>query len=405
MNKKTLIIIGTIVGLAVIGFTVFYFTRPAGTGEEQGGIFSFLFPSSATKPRPGAPGNGAALFPETGGAPIPGQAQAELIQLTRTPVAGATFNAEKNKVFYFEKSTGYLYQTDPRGENKEQLSINTIPKIFEVTWLKNGYGAVLRYLETGATEKIDPFRTFLAYPVASSTKELEGIFLPENTGSITVSPDEEKIFYLAGEDSSIGVTASYQNKNLSQIFSSSFSGFLAAWPEKNTITLITKPSSSLDGYLYKLDVKTKAFTKILGPINGLTALSSPAFDKILYSQSSGKSFITKIYGAENKELGDFNYNTFPEKCLFSKTNENLIFCAVPKVLPTGDYPDDWYKGKISFTDGLWQIDLENGSTKMLLEPEKQGNFDIINLFADEKEEYFFFQNKKDGTLWSLKIEN
>jgi len=31
-------------------------------------------------------------------------------------------------------------------------------------------------------------------------------------------------------------------------------------------------------------------------------------------------------------------------------------------------------------------------------------FDAINLFLSKNENYLFFQNKKDGTLWSIKLQ-
>jgi hypothetical protein len=100
-----------------------------------------------------------------------------------------------------------------------------------------------------------------------------------------------------------------------------------------------------------------------------------------------------------KTKTEFSLKTLPEKCIWSEVDVNKIYCAVPKNLPTANYPDDWYKGLVSFDDNLWQIDTLTGETTLLL---NQFGFDIINIFKTKNEDFLFFQNKKDGTLWSLK---
>ncbi len=404
MNKKTLIIIGVIVGLLIIGVAVFLFTRPEGAGKATEGILFFLFPSSEDKPGPAFPSDGAQPSPadENG---IPGTAGLPpkiLKQLTNDAVAGATFNNTLKKARYFEKTTGNLYQVNADGQNKEQLSITTIPRIFSVIWLKDGNGAALRYFDTSNETDFGLTKTFLVPSLSTSTKELEGIFLPSNTKDIAVSAEEDKIFYLVGSDSVSGIVASYKNNDQKETFSSPYGDFLASWPKKETVLFVTKPAAAMEGYFYKFDVKNKTLSKILGPIKGLTILSSPSIKTVLYSQSESKSLITKLYDTTKKTSALLNIKTLPEKCIFSLTSTTTVYCAVPKTLPDAEYPDDWYKGNISFMDALWQIDLEKGTTDLILD---ENDFDMVNLFMNKEENYLFFQNKKDSTLWSLKLSD
>ncbi len=403
MNKKTLIIIGAIVGLLIIGIAVFLFTRPEGAGKASQGMLSFLFPSPENKPGPSLPptdtGDGSTQEQAT---TTPNQPQKTLMQLTTDAVAGAAWSNTLKKVRYFEKNTGHLYQINPNGQNKERLSITTIPRIFSVTWLKDANGAALRYFDTSSKTTFGLTQTFLAYSLATSSKEFEGVFLPANTQDVAVSPAEEKIFYLAGNDSVLGVTASYKNKDQKQIFSSPYGNFSAIWLKKDIILLATRPSASMNGYLYQLDVKTGSLSKILGPVKGLTALVSPSLKTTLFSQSEYKAVTTKIYDTAKKTTAALIVKTLPEKCIFSPTSAATLYCAVPKILPAAEYPDDWYKGNISFADALWRIDLEKGTTDLILD---ENDFDATNLFMNAEENYLFFQNKKDGTLWSLKLSN
>ncbi len=406
MNKKTIIIIiVAVVILILIGAGVFFYIKKPSTGENNG-IFSLFFPSD-TKKEPNFPTNEQTNENQNQGNFEPGtgqeQPKRDLIQIVNTNVAGAAYNKLTKKIRYFEKSTGNLFEIDATGDNKKQLSITTIPKIFEVDWLGGASGAMLRYFDQSQGAEINSVKNMLipAFPTATTTKlDLEATFLSSNVKSLVSSPSEQKMFYLTGEDSSVGFLASFKNKDQKQIFSSAYGDFVASWPKKDTITLLTKPSFSINGFLYKLDTKTQSFSKILGPIRGLTAILSPISDKILYSESESTMVMAKIYDTKAKTTKNFNYRILPEKCVFSSVSQEKIYCAVPKSLPKGEYPDDWYKGKFYFSDSFWVIDLDKGTTDQL----KEADFDAINLFMDSDENYLFFQDKKDGTLWSLRIK-
>ena len=62
--------------------------------------------------------------------------------------------------------------------------------------------------------------------------------------------------------------------------------WLVSWPNKETITLATKPSFAAAGYLFFLNSKTGGANKILSGINGLTSLVDGTAKNILYSESS-----------------------------------------------------------------------------------------------------------------------
>jgi len=396
MNQKTLIIIISIAGVILIGIGIFLLTRG---GAEQGQTTEgpiTLFPSSEDRPAP-LPSMGSELTDEAAN----GQLSQGLVQIINIPVSGAVFNKESEKIRYFDKATGHIYEITAQGQDKQQITITTIPKIFEVLWSKDATKAVLRYFEeeNGTSESL---KTFVMSSI-STTTQTEGIFLPTKTLSAVVSPSEDKIFYLLenGEYSQ-GLTATFENKNQKQIFSSQFNEFLPNWPQKNVITLLTKPSYLNEGYLYKLNPTTGYLTKIVSRIKGLTALYSPLVDSVIYSQSDNGSIATKFYNGETKKTSDLGVKTLPEKCVFSKMDESKIYCAVPRMFPSANYPDDWYQGSFFFSDAIWQIDTVNGSTKVLAD---YGDFDAVNLFMDQNEGYLFFQDKKDSTLWSLKIEN
>ena len=60
---------------------------------------------------------------------------------------------------------------------------------------------------------------------------------------------------------------------------------------------------------------------------------------------------------------------------------------------------------VFFNDTFWSINVETGEQNLVYDPISDGKAqpDAINLSLNEKENYLFFINKKDLTLWGLSI--
>ena len=91
-----------------------------------------------------------------------------------------------------------------------------------------------------------------------------------------------------------------------------------------------------------------------------------------------------------------------DKCIWDRS-DTLLLCAVPSDLPPALYPDAWYQGTVSFTDSLWQLDLESGNATLIDLLDIPLGLDVEKPFQDSKGDFFFFTNKKDGTLWALRL--
>ncbi len=414
MNKKILIALGIIVGLIITGLVLFWFVYlekpvpPAAESIFPGG----LFPSSGEKTTGQITPGSVVNPPPT----IQAGQQKPLVQLTEKAVSGATF-LEKIKedkikigvVRYLEKATGHIYDIDlpageagPQGGVSEIISNTTIPNIFEAYWSPDGKQVLTRYTENNKTGIEDAVRNFSLISIA--TTSTRGIFLLSTIRAVASSPKENKIFYLMpwGE-SYLGITASFEDKKQKQVLTTSFGEWAVAWPSERIITLLSKPSATINGYLYKLDPITGSFEKILADIPGLTGLMSPGGENVFYSQGGYSGIETGLYDVAKKtSIPFFGLITLPEKCVWSKLNKGIIYCAVPSILPSGRYPDDWYMGLISFADRIWKIDTIKGTTE-IISTESGSEFDFINLFLSKNENYLFFENKKDGTLWSLQL--
>lgn len=324
------------------------------------------------------------------------QSKQKMIKLSDS-ISGASFNQEINKVLYFEKTTGNVFQINPDGTEKQRITSNNIPKISDVFWSPKGDKAVLKIISENETGIKESARFFSIYSIINDSNELGGIFLPPNTYFVSASPFEDKILYAVNGEEAVFFTSSFENKDKKEVLSSPFGDFTGQWMDKNSILLTTKPSAFYPGYLYKLSLKTGGLTKIIGDIKGLTALSIFSGKKLLYSEAENKTLKTIIYDTL-KETNEVSYKTIPEKCFFSASEK--LYCAISYQIPPGNYPDDWYKGKMTFSDSLFIFNFKTGTTKAIVE---KSNFDIINIFTDPAENRVFFQDKKDGSLWSINL--
>ncbi len=441
-KQKLIILIIFLVGLTALFFAYLYFfpgSKAAQVVQKNAPNF-FPFGSNVTKTTPGTTENNNSGL-EIPNNTISPQSQLKLKKVSSMPIAGfGIFNKEVYKdvspitpitaigeevtnttpppsapttefiptLRYADKATGNIYQARADKLDERKLSSTIIPQIHDGIFAKESTAVVLRYLkEDGRT-----IASFLgALPAdtlgadTSEGAELKGIFLPDNTTEVSVSPDDSKIFYLYNTNNvSFGVVSGTAGEARSQVLISPFTEWLVEWPNFKMITLNTKPASGIPGYMYALDPEKKDLNKVLGGINGLTTNTSPTGKMVLYSSSSDNSISLGMYDISNGNSIPLGIKTLPEKCTWTKAGDSL-YCAVPKFLDSMSYPDSWYKGLTSFSDEIWKVDAESGSAVKIADPVEVLNedMDATKLTLDSDENYLFFINKKDSYLWELRL--
>ncbi|OGI60360.1 hypothetical protein A2641_01425 [Candidatus Nomurabacteria bacterium RIFCSPHIGHO2_01_FULL_37_25] len=311
---------------------------------------------------------------------------------------------------YVDRATGNIFQTFVDKIEERKFSVTIIPRVYEAYFGNKGESVIMRYLKADE-ETIETFVGNLPKELlggdTTGNNEAKGSFLPNNVRDISMSPDGLKIFYLFESNSDsgsnmIGITMNLLNNKKIQVFDSPFTEWLSFWPNNNLITLTTKPSANIPGYMYTINSLGKNFSKILGDINGLTTLGSPDGKLILYGNNNLSLY---IYDINSRSFNLLGVRTLPEKCVWGKAND-VIYCAVPKFVSPGEYPDSWYQGEVSFSDQLWKIDVKTGNATIILDPFAIvfEEIDGIKMALSEAEDYLFFVNKKDSFLWKLELK-
>ena len=335
------------------------------------------------------------------------------------PVAGSEIFTVGSSTFvrFLEKSTGNVYESKTDKNTVERISNTTIPKVAEAVFVKKDT-VLLRYLkdDSDLIETVfGSFATTTATTAGATTTrevgtlaELVSTYLTPNINGLAVSDKKDKLFYMTELDSGArGVISNPDGSKGATVFDSPIREWVVQWPKTDTITLNTKASAQLPGYLYFLNTVTGKQKLVLGGWLGLTTLANTNVTKVLYSfnDTAGKMYLQTYKIASDTFSPTLSTPTLAEKCVWSKKNIDIVYCAIPKSLKGGTYPDDWYKGLVSFEDNLWKIDTVTGTTEQILNIFEVAGKDIdaVNLSIDAEEKFLVFMNKKNFSLWSYAL--
>ncbi|MDO8579633.1 MAG: hypothetical protein Q7R72_02050, partial [bacterium] len=289
-----------------------------------------------------------------------------LRQISTVPTAGmVVFDVGSTTLIrYIERATGHINETTSVSLVEKKISNTTIPKVYEALWSSDGSRLLIRYVKDDSSI----IRTFYA-KIATTTRPeqaIEGIFLPDDIREVSVSGS--KIFYMTETSSgSQGILANIDGSAKTSVFSSSFNDWRFSLSSPTGAIIFTKPSGVTEGSAYILNTGNGSYSKVAGNFSGLVALGNADNSLILISATVNRGLITMVFDPKTNKNENVSVQTIADKCVWSVKSKNIVFCAVPRSLPNGIYPDDWYKGKISFDDSVWKINTASGETENLFD--------------------------------------
>ncbi len=334
----------------------------------------------------------------------------KLRQLSTTPIAGMTASstASTSIVRFMDRGTGHVFEANNLSDEIKTLSNTTLPKIYEMVGNRSGNNFIVQYLKD-SSDSITNFYTELRATGTSTSQtpfELKGKYLSPEVQQIVVSPNGDKVFTWNIEDGrGVGYISSFDEKTKVKIVDSPLTQITIDWPEINTITLTTKASAVASGYIYSVDAKSGAMKTIYGGLKGLTGQMNRDASKLLYSTRTSNNFITGLINQKDGSKQELIFKTLSDKCVWSSLKKDEVYCAVPTQIPEAIYPDDWYKGSVSFVDQIWHLNTTTGQVHLLANPLQLADtlVDAIRLKLDPKENTLYFVNKRDLTLWALDL--
>ncbi len=372
-------------------------TRNLGTNsnspdEELVDFFSSLFPfGDLIEEDPSTTG----VATGTAGDPV----VAALRKVSAGPVSGAAaFTVGSTTVIrYIDQSTGHLFETPADNTATVRLTNTTVPGAHDVVWVtKDSF--ILRYVSGD-----NGIENFLASVATSAPDQaLQGRFI-HPFDRIAISGDSKTLYTVTETPGGARVeTSRADGSNLTTIYTSPIRSWTVL-AGGTRVFLQTPPSAGALGYLYRL--QGTVLEKIVGGLPGLNAKPNPNGTRILASAFGEGRPELGVYTLSNASVNPFPLPTMADKCAWQ--SDEVVVCGVPLLFPTADFPDSWYLGYQTTEDSVWSIDTTANISALVadLSDIAREPIDVYRPSVSEDGAYLIFLNKRDLSLWSLKLRD
>jgi hypothetical protein len=307
-----------------------------------------------------------------------------------TPTVAET-TVHDTEVRFIDRASGNIYRYMAQERSLTRISNKTLPGIQEASWLPSGSVAYVRFLQ--GQEGNEQVATY----VLPETGE-GGFFLEQGLAEAKAVGSTSLFTLLSGTTGSVGSIARSDGTNARTLFTSLLSS-LVVHPTRTNYFAHTKASAFLDGYAFQINGTSGAFTRILGPLRGLSVLPSPNGNFLLYSYVDRGTLRLAVLDVQSRNSTTLPVSTLTEKCFWSSDSQSA-YCGVPTSLAQG-LPDNWYQGAVTFSDRLWRIDMEQRLATLIVDPSAvaEVSIDAVALYTDPEEDVLVFTDKHSGSLW------
>lgn len=326
----------------------------------------------------------------------PKEEEFTVFKLSDVAVVSPTISGDK--VLYYSKLNGNVYETDFKGADTQPKTNINIPDLITTIWSYNKTKAINIYKESDSVKKVlFDFATQKAIQLDSRIKW------------VSFAPNKDRIAYQFIDESlntnKIAI-ADPNGLNFQSIFPLRMIDIRVYWPSEDLVVFATAPSGLALGAAFSKTIsdQSSGLTKIIDNANGLTIKYSSDGSRLLYSKTDQFGHSPALSLIKDGATDNLNINTISDKCAFSQNNN--IYCAVPRLV-SGSLvlPDDFYKNTAIFSDVFFKIDASGNRSSMILDPaDLKYDFNASDIAISPNEDYIVFVNKKDGLPYSIKIK-
>lgn len=314
------------------------------------------------------------------------------------PINEATLGAvggPGESILYYSQDDKTFKKATLEGKDKTVLMSNLPGKPLRVLWSPKRDAALV--LIEGSPNRW--------YSASFATKSLTP--LKENITRVTWGSLGDRIYYTFKNPTNGAFSLNQSNpdgSNWKEVVSlNNRDAFLGTVPQSSRISFWSRPNALEESLLDAIDIDGQNRTKLFNGRYGGDYLWSPNGEKVAVS-SAPKKGDSLTLGILNKNGGEFqslNIPTFISKIVWSK-DSTKIFYALPGGLDEALLPNDYFEKNLTSQDTFWQIDLETGKSRRLLELSDIGqSFDSTDLFLSPDETALFFTDRTTKKIYRL----
>ncbi len=323
-------------------------------------------------------------------------------ELISNSIKGISFNTDSNGISYYDPNQQAFFRIKEDG-TIERLSDKKFYYVQNVTWSDKKDRAILEYPDgTKILYDFDKDKQLVTFP--KDMKEFDFSFSEEKIASKWVGQYEDYNYLVTVNPDGSGLKfiepMGDQERNVAVVWS----------PDNEVLATYRKYIDSERQEIFFINEYGKNLKSLVVEGGGFKGEWSPSGKNLVYSvYNSASNYKPTLWVAngESDGLGSgktyLNLNTWVDKCDFSKTNSNSMYCAVPDSLPEGSGLSPSVANGSLYS--IYKINLETGVKEKISEPVYNGQRVSINkIYLDSNDRKLYYTNESNGYLYSIDLQ-
>lgn len=317
-----------------------------------------------------------------------------VIQGTTTSEVKKVIRATSTVLIFVDRTTGYVYGYSTEIGTIFQISNTILPGVSDAYFFDTGRRVIIRYIDQEKNKIVGVIATVPNVESGEVALPLENIqYLTSSVTSVAVNKKQNAVSYAVATDKGSAIYT-ITPRGPALVTSSPFKEWSLAYGG-NSLYATSKPSTYVNGGTFSVPL----FQPEVGDKTGL--MSTPGNNgSILNSMWGAQGLVTFV--TNNGTVNILSSRTLASKCAWG--DSTFLACAIPRSLPrtTEGLPDDWFQGRVSFSDDFYIINLaDGGKYELYYFKDTDGVFDVVNPIIAQGQTFLGFNRKQDGSLWLL----
>ncbi len=222
-----------------------------------------------------------------------------------------------------------------------------------------------------------------------------------NISAATFSPDVKKIAYFEKTSGNLMIKDLFGAKpKTTKVLSLNQRDFGLSWILPEKILLVSRPSFDYESQIWSVDLKNKTLNSIASGHGLIINWSADGKMGIRFRTTEARVPEISLVNDGGNTVANLDFTTLPDKCFVSQSK---IYCAIPQMHNSVQeplLPDDYLKRAVYFRDFIYSIDMITNSFGAVFGGQEPA-IDATHLGLVNNS--LIFMNRYDNKLYGLSL--